>query len=152
VPKKEVPKKEVPKKAEPLPPLDLSRQLKEQANRELENVQRDREKREALAQFKPAAPAAAVKGDPGYSDKVIGKIKPLIVLPPDIVGNPEAVFDLELLPTGDVTGVKLRTSSGNRAYDDAVDRAIRKASPLPRPDPPASPPRSLVLRFRPLER
>ena len=148
-------------KAPPLPPpprlerLDLDRQLKEQAARELETVERERERREALAQFKPApAPAAsaATKGDPGYADRVIARIKPLIVLPPGIVGNPEAIFDVEQLPTGEVTTVKLRRSTGNAALDDAVDRAIHKASPLPRPAAPDSPPRSFALRFRPLEK
>ena len=49
-------------------------------------------------------------------------------------GNPEAVFDVSLLPTGEVLDVKLRRSSGVRAYDDAVERAIRKSTPLPRPE------------------
>jgi colicin import membrane protein len=142
-----------PPKPEPRMDLDLSRQMKDQVQRELESVQREREKREALSQFKPApAPAAPVRGDPRYADQVSAKIKGLIILPPDIVGNPQAIFDVEQLPTGEVIGVKLRTSSGNRAYDEAVERAIYKASPLPRPAPPNQPPRMLELRFRPLER
>ena len=149
--KKLPPKKEEPKKERPLD-LDLGRQIKEQAQRELENVQREREKHEVLSQFKPVAPpASAGRIDARYADRVRDKIKPLIILPPDIAGNPEAIFDVEQLPTGEVIRVKLRTSSGNAAYDDAVDRAIRKASPLPRPDPPQTPPRMLVLRFRPVE-
>jgi colicin import membrane protein len=76
----------------------------------------------------------------------------LIVLPPGIVGNPEAIFDVEQLPTGEVTVVRLRKSTGNTALDDAVDRAIHKASPLPKPAPPDPPPRTFALRFRPLEK
>jgi colicin import membrane protein len=144
------PKKEVPK-PEPKMDLDLSKQQKDQVQRELESLQREREKREALSQFKPPPASAPVRGDPRYSDRVSARIKGFIVLPPDIVGNPEAIFEVEQLPTGEVVAVKLRRSSGNRAYDDAVDRAIRKASPLPRPDPPNNPPRMLELRFRPLE-
>ncbi len=148
---KEVPKKEAPRKPVPIPDLDLSRQIREQATRELESAQREREKREALSQFKPL-PAAPVRGDPGYADKVIAKIKPLIVLPPDIAGNPEAIVDVTQLPTGEVVDVRIRKKSGNQAYDDAIERAIRKASPLPRPDQGNPPPRQLELRFRPLER
>lgn len=148
---KAAPKKEAPKKPVPIPDLDLSRQIREQASRELESAQREREKREALSQFKPI-PASPVRGDPGYADKVIAKIKPLIVVPPDIAGNPEAIVDVTQLPTGEVVDVKMRKKSGNQAYDDAIERAIRKASPLPRPDPPNQPPRQLELRFRPLER
>ena len=58
------------------------------------------------------------------------------MLPPDIAGNPEAIFDVVQLPTGEVMSVKLRKSSGHKAYDAAVERAILKSSPLPRPDRP----------------
>ena len=126
----------------------------EQAEQELQAVERDRERREALSQFKgaPSAPSSPSRGDAGYADRVIAKIKPLIVLPPGIVGNPEAIFDVEQLPTGEVTAVRLRKSTGNAALDDAVDRAIHKASPLPKPTPPDAPPRTFALRFRPLEK
>lgn len=145
---KKVPKKEEPKKQRPLN-LDMSREIKEQAERELAQVQRA-PKRDVLADFKPApAASATVRTDARYADAVRGKIKPLITLPPDIRGNPESVFDVEQLPTGDVINVRLRVSSGNVAYDDAVDRAIRKASPLPKPPPPQVAPRMLELRFRP---
>jgi len=72
-------------------------------------------------------------------------------LPPDIVGNPEARFDVVQLPTGEVIDVRLVKSSGVRAYDDAVQRAILKASPLPRPARPELFERSLELHFRPNE-
>jgi len=36
-----------------------------------------------------------------------------------------------------------------RAYDDAVQRAILKSSPLPRPDRPELFQRNLTLKFRP---
>jgi len=73
------------------------------------------------------------------------------VLPPDIKGNPEAIFDVVQLPTGEVLSAQLRKSSGHRAYDDAVERAILKSSPLPRPDRPEQFQRNLNLKFRPYE-
>ena len=57
-----------------------------------------------------------------------------MVLPPDMQGNPEAIFDVVQLPTGEIIDVQLGKSSGVRAYDEAVQRAILKSSPLPRPD------------------
>jgi colicin import membrane protein len=55
------------------------------------------------------------------------------------------------LPTGEVIDVRLTRSSGVRAYDDAVQRAILKSSPLPRPPQPEMFSRNLELRFRPYE-
>ena len=53
------------------------------------------------------------------------------------------------LPTAEVLDVKLKKSSGNRAYDDAVQRAILKSSPLPRPERSDVFQRVLELRVRP---
>ncbi len=65
-------------------------------------------------------------------------------------GNPEAVFEVTLLPGLEVGSVRPLKSSGNPAYDEAAERAIRAASPLP---PPGSDrvtiPRVLTLRMRP---
>jgi colicin import membrane protein len=133
--------------------------LKEQARRdEFERMQRE------LAGATGTAPKAAapnigsttsLTGDPtaraGYVDKIRAKIKGNIVLPPDIKGNPEAVFDVVQLPTGEVLSVKLRKSSGVKAYDDAVERAILKSSPLPRPEKSELFERNLELKFRPLD-
>ena len=142
-------KKPEAKKAEPRINLDLSRQLKDQVARELESVQRERERSEVLKQFKPAAAPAAVGIDPTYANRIRTKIKSLITVPPDITGNPEAIYDVEQLPTGEVLSAKLRKSSGHRPYDDAVERAILRASPLPRPDRAEQFQRRLELKFRP---
>jgi colicin import membrane protein len=85
-------------------------------------------------------------------DKVRFRIRSNIILPQGIAGNPEAVFDVALLPTGEVLSVKQTRSSGNPAYDEAVYRAILKSSPLPKPDNPALFERRLELRFRPLDK
>ena len=53
------------------------------------------------------------------------------------------------LPTGEIIDATLRKSSGNRAYDDAVQRAILKSSPLPRPERADLFQRNLTLKFRP---
>ena len=81
----------------------------------------------------------------GCDDPVRGNI----VLPPDLAGNPEAVFLVAQLPTGEVLSTKLARSSGHKGYDDAVERAILKSSPLPRPERPEIFSRELKLTFRP---
>lgn len=133
--------------------------LKEQARRdEFERMQRELAGATGTA-AKAAAPnvgsTASLTGDPtaraGYVDKIRAKIKGNIVLPPDIKGNPEAVFDVVQLPTGEVLSAKLRKSSGVRAYDEAVERAILKSSPLPRPERSEVFERHLELKFRPVD-
>ena len=66
-------------------------------------------------------------------------------------GVPEGVYDVVQLPTGEIMSADIRKSSGSRAYDDAVLRAILKSSPLPKPDRPEFFDRNLTLKFRPQE-
>ena len=82
-------------------------------------------------------------------NRIQSKIKGNVILPPEITGNPEAVFDIVQLPTGEIIAAELRKSSGSRVYDEAVSRAIIKSSPLPKPDSPDQFQRALTLRFRP---
>ena len=65
--------------------------------------------------------------------------------------NPEAIFEVSQLPSGEVLAVKLKHSSGNSALDTAIERAILKSSPLPKPDDPASFQRELVIKYKPFE-
>lgn len=142
--------KKLAKKKKEEPPLrfDTTQRIREQLAQEQQALKRTRERQEALKQFAPAADSSI---DAGYADKIRTKIKLNIVLPPDIKGNPEAIFDVVQLPTGEVLTAHLRKSSGHRAYDDAVERAILKSSPLPRPDRPEQFQRNLNLKFRPYE-
>jgi len=137
-----------PKKEEPPLKFDTTPRIREQLAQEQQALNRTRERQEALKQF---APAAAPALDAGYADKIRSKIKSNLVLPPQIKGNPEAIFDVVQLPTGEVLSARLRKSSGYDAYDGAVERAILKSSPLPRPDRPEQFRRELQLKFRPQE-
>ena len=73
----------------------------------------------------------------GRKDEFIAKIKAKIeqntFAPEGLTGNPRAEFKIVLLPTGEVLSVTLVKSSGNPAYDDAVERSIYKSAPLPLP-------------------
>jgi colicin import membrane protein len=107
--------------------------------------------RERQALEKTAADAARAKADADYIRRIQAKIRGNVVVPPDMPGNPEAIFDVVQLPSGEIIDVQLGKSSGVRAYDEAVQRAILKSSPLPRPDSPDMFRRNLTLKFRPLD-
>lgn len=129
------------------------RELREQFERQ---SREDRERQNAqIAETQQRAQAAARASEMArYSGQIRDKIRSNLVMPPNIVGNPEAEFEVTLIPTGEIINVRMLRSSGNAAYDSAVERAIRKSSPLPLP--PAE--RGLFetfreqrLKFRPIE-
>jgi colicin import membrane protein len=125
-------------------------EARERQAREAEALQAQAE-RERQAEQKVAADAARAKADADYIRRIQAKIRGNVVLPPDMQGDPEAVFDVVQLPTGEIIDVQLSKSSGVRAYDEAVQRAIIKSSPLPRPASADMFRRSLTLKFRPLD-
>jgi colicin import membrane protein len=148
------PKKTEPKKAEPRPEpkIDQRKLLREQLERETQQVSRDREKQEITQQLAREASAAQSRAVADYVGRIRGKIKGNIVMPADMpAGNPEAIFDVVQIPSGEVISAKLRKSSGYKPYDDAVERAILKASPLPKPDRSELFQRNLELKFKPLD-
>lgn len=105
-----------------------------------------------VANAKAAQTAAASnKATADWLSKIRGKIRGNIVLPPDVKGNPEAIFDMVQLPSGEIISARLKKSSGNTALDAAIERAIIKSSPLPKPDQSELFRRDLELRFRPLD-
>ena len=115
-------------------------------------AQAEREQVARAAQQRADADAAAAsRAEADYIRRIQAKIKGNVVLPPELPGNPEAIFEVVQLPTGEIIDAVLRKSSGVRAYDDAVQRAILKSSPLPRPDRPDLFHRTLTLKFRPLD-
>ena len=165
-PKKTEPKKEEPKKVEPKkdetkkPESDRRPNFDDELSKDLKEVQRKGNAREQnarinaelnqMGQLKGELAATANKrGLASYVAKVADKIRGNIVLPPGIQGNPEAIFIVNQLPSGDVIDVKIRKSSGNKALDDAIERAIRKSSPLPKPDNPELFDRELKIPYKP---
>ena len=140
-------KKAKKKKEEPPFKFDTTSRIREQLAQEQKALQA-RERQDVLKQF-AQAPAPSI--DAGYADRIRTRIKMNIVVPSDIRGNPEAIFDVTQLPTGEVLSAKLVTSSGYKPYDEAVERAIWKSSPLPKPDRPEQFRRELELKFRPQE-
>ena len=145
LPEKPKPK---PKPAPPKRDLQLEKQMQKQMREQalLEERQlQERSIRESAARAQADLRSRALAQ---WTDKIRSKIRGNIILPQDIPGNPEAIFDVTLLPTGEVLTVRKTKSSGHPGYDDAVERAIMKSSPLPQPDDRSLFQRQLQLRFR----
>ena len=107
---------------------------------------------QAEAQQAMAAQAAAARRNEldKYKKAISDKIRRFIVIPPNLQGNPESEFDVVVLPDGNLLNLKLKRPSGNTAYDNAVERAINRAQPLPLPPDPAMAKdfRELNLKFK----
>jgi len=159
--KKPEPKKEEPKKPEPKREVsDFQKQLEQElkdAQRQKAAAQEARDQHaRADAELRQLGQMRAEQAALGrsraladYTAKIAQKIRGYIVLPNNIQGNPEAIFDVTQLPSGEVLSVKVRKSSGNRALDEAIERAILKSSPLPKPDDPKLFERELKIPYRP---
>jgi colicin import membrane protein len=153
---KPVPPKPEPlkSKAEPAKPRDdeMQRQMRAELDREQNALKIDRERQDIKDLLTREQASASQKALSAYADKIKAKIRGNILVPQDIKGNPEAIFEVVQLPTGEVLPpVRLKKSSGHRGYDEAVERAILKSSPLPKPDKGELFSRELTLRFRPLD-
>lgn len=134
-------------KPEPKPKSDPFKEMLERENRDRQSTS-EQNRLAALAEKEQRA-AANRRGLESYAAKIRAKIRGNIVLPPGISGNPEAIFELNQLPGGDVLSVRLKRSSGTPALDEAIERAIKKSSPLPLPDDPAQFQRNLEIKYRP---
>jgi colicin import membrane protein len=88
-----------------------------------------------------------------YTSKIATKIRRNTVMPPNVPNDARAEFSVTLLPGGTVLDARLTRSSGNAAYDNAVERAILKSQPLPLPPDAGmfSRFRELKLSFKPVE-
>ena len=84
-----------------------------------------------------------------YAGRLVGRIKPNITYPGDVVGNPRAEVEVKVAPDGMILSRRIAQPSGNKAWDDAVLRAIDKTEILPKDTDGRVPP-VIVLVFRPL--
>ena len=83
-----------------------------------------------------------------YGSKVRAKVKPNIVFTEDIAGNPVAEVEVRTTPGGTITSQRLVKSSGNKAWDDAVIKAIIRTETMPR-DTDGRVPTPMIIEFRP---
>ncbi len=101
----------------------------------------------------PNATGTALKSSgpsASYAGRLVGRIKPNITYPGDVVGNPRAEVEVRVASDGTITSRRIVQSSGNKAWDDAVLRAIDKTEILPKDTDGRVPP-LIVLGFRPLD-
>jgi len=154
-PAKVPPPKETPKKAE-APKAPSPAEVK--ANAAAEKVRADQ-----LARLRAAAGAEGGSGGttgsgvggggnapPGWTDKVVKKVKPLIVFNPEsISGNPATVVKVDLAPDGAILSTSILSSSGNAGWDRAVLLALTRAESLPKDDNGKIPQREVKLTFKP---
>jgi len=150
------PKKVEPKKVEPKPKprvdVDMERRMREQLAQEQKSLDRERSEQELKNLLSQQQAAAKNKAQAEYIARIVAKVRSNWLLPPDIKGNPEAIFSVVQLPTGEVLSARIQKSSGNPAYDMAVERAILKSSPLPLPASRELFARELTLTFRPFDK
>jgi colicin import membrane protein len=84
-----------------------------------------------------------------YGGRIIARVKPNIVFnPDDVSGNPVAEVEVRTAPDGKIMSRKLIKSSGNKAWDEAVVKALDKTDTLPR-DTDGTIPTMMVLGFKP---
>lgn len=151
-PKPEPKAKPAPPKPEPKPTVDPLAEMLRKDERRLAEAKRNAAIDRELSQLKESrASAARQTATDAWLERIRSKIRGNIVLPPNVHGNPEAEFAVVLLPSGDVLSVRLARSSGNAALDTAIERAIRKSSPLPKPEQADIFERDLRLQVRPLD-
>jgi colicin import membrane protein len=157
------------KKTEPDPKLEQRKREDEakaaklaQAAEAAAQKQREAAIQRALAAAGGSATSPAsggvAAGSPGLSDSYKGQVVSCI-RPHVVFSVPEGIrpkqhvaeFEVQLLPSGEQVGApRLVSASGLPAYDQAVERAIRRCDPFPRPRE-GSMPRSVRLAFDPVE-
>jgi colicin import membrane protein len=84
----------------------------------------------------------------GYNAKVAAKVKPNVIFMDEIAGNPTAEVEVRTTPDGTIVGQRLVKSSGNKAWDDAVIKAIIRTETMPR-DTDGKVPTPMILIFTP---
>jgi len=144
-----------PTPAKPNKPEQLKQEQLKQEQARQEEIARQQQalnKLASLAQARQTAAQQTVIGE--YSDRIRGKIRQKLNRALCGDGNPQLIFDIALLPTGQIRSRPvLRKSSGIPACDKAVEDAILLSDPLPVPTQPEifSYFRDLNLSFKPNE-
>lgn len=114
-----------------------------------ENLERMRGQAGATGADDAKGSAQQSSGPSGsYAGKVRAKVKPNIVFTETISGNPTAEVEVRTTLDGSISSQRLIKSSGNKAWDDAVMKAIVRTQSMPR-DIDGRVPTPMILEFRP---
>jgi colicin import membrane protein len=146
-----------PPEPPPLKPIDLQKQLEQKLAQTIEREAGTRKANEILEGGGQRGQGGQRGGNPGeldaYRSAIAAKVYQHLTPPPGLSGKPNADFEIEQVMGsrgGEVINVRLLRSSGNHALDQAIERAIRRADPLPPPSNPALFNRKLKITFHPL--
>ena len=90
------------------------------------------------------------RGSAAYAGRLRARIRPNIKFSDDISINTGAEVELRAEPDGRISSSKLIKSSGSKAWDDAVLKAIEDTATLPRDQDGKVPP-LLLITFKPRE-
>ncbi|MEW4983123.1 MAG: cell envelope integrity protein TolA [Cycloclasticus sp.] len=115
---------------------------REQAEREQAEREQDLREQAALEEQQMRAQVAVAS----YTDLIRQKVERNWIQPPGDIMGLNCVVRVRLIPGGDVIDAQVIKSSGNTFFDRSVERATRKAAPLPLPSDP-----SMFNYFRTLE-
>lgn len=127
------------KKREDQKRIDDKRRTDEEKLRKLEDAKRKAVDDKAKADAEARASAAQSARDAAlrdYTGKIAALIRNRANIPDSVTGQPEIQVRVRLLTTGAVFEAQIARASGNRAYDDAVERAINGIRQWPVPDNP----------------
>jgi colicin import membrane protein len=93
----------------------------------------DRMKKGATGSPSDSGTAARASGpSDSYAGRIQARVRPHIVFTDDVSGNPKAEVEVRMAPDGTIVSRKLVKSSGVKAWDEAVLRALDKTETLPR--------------------
>lgn len=99
----------------------------------------------------PSSASAAAQSSgasASWAGRVQARVRPNIVFTDAVGGNPKAEVEVRLAPDGTIVGKRLVKSSGVKAWDEAVLRALDKTEVLPR-DVDGRVPSPVTIEFRP---
>ena len=133
----------------------------EEAKEKAEAARADALRKENLKRMQGLAGASGSENSTGtalkssgpsasYAGRLVARITPNITYPGDVVGNPRAEVEVKVGADGTILSRRIVQSSGNKAWDDAVLRAIDKTEVLPKDTDGRVPP-VIVLGFRPMD-
>lgn len=128
---------EAKKKRDELEAAKKKREQEEAAKKKREDEKRRRDEEIAKREAEKARAVqmeARQKEFNEYVNRIRAKIRSRANVPDTVTGKPNIQVQIRILPGGDVLDIRVTKPSGNRAYDSAIERAIRSAAPLPVPD------------------
>jgi colicin import membrane protein len=94
-----------------------------------------------------AGAGAGGRGDPSYPGRIQSAVRRNIVFSPPEGTSADIFAEFQV-----AAPPKLLTPSGLAGWDEAVERAISRTDPFPRPSDGSPPPRTLRLILRPIDR